>query len=107
MLGQNSWLPFGALETSCYFTIARRVGSPLELDYCTMKKIIGFYVQVLVNVDLLSYLLQQLLVERPSCTFVANMEYEQLSSFSSFYKMIGHTSSTSRHYLKVTGRINK
>jgi len=39
------------------------VGIPLALDNCTMGKTLGFYARVLVYVDLLSSLLQQLLME--------------------------------------------
>jgi len=49
-----------------------------------MKKTIGLCAPVLVDVDLLSPLLQQLLVERTSFDFVANVEYERLSPFCFF-----------------------
>jgi len=45
---------------------------------------------VLTDVDLLSSLLQQLLVELPSFAFVNDVEYEHLSTFCSFSKRIGH-----------------
>jgi len=57
-LGQNSWSPFGVLATSCYFSIVREVGTIIALDDYTMKKTPGFYAQVLVDVDMLSSLLQ-------------------------------------------------
>jgi len=44
---------------------------------------------------------QQLLVERPSFAFVANVEYEQLLLFCFLGKMIGH-----RRHSKVIGLIN-
>jgi len=53
------------------FSIARRIGTPLALDDCTMKKTRGFYARVLIDIDLLSSLPNQLLVERPSYAFIA------------------------------------
>jgi len=43
-----------------------------------------------VDVDLLSILLQQLLVEHHGFYFIENIEYEWFLPFCSFYKMIGH-----------------
>jgi len=52
---------------------------------------------MLVDVDMLSSLSQQLLVECLGFAFVAGMEYKRLTPFCSFCKMIGHMLSTCRH----------
>jgi len=51
-----------------------------------MKKIHNFYARVLVDVDMLSSLSQQLLMERPGFAFIDDMEYEQLLPFAHFIK---------------------
>jgi len=47
----------------CYFLYSKRGWYLLALDDCIIKKIISFYAQVIVDVDLFSSLLQQLLVK--------------------------------------------
>jgi len=49
-----------------------------------MQKIKGFFAWTLMNIDLLSTLPQQLLVERLGFAFIENIEYERLSPFCSF-----------------------
>jgi len=65
-----------------------------------MKKILDFYAKVLVDVNLFSSLAQQLLVECSGFVLVIDMEYERLSPFCSFCKMINHTLFACRHYLQ-------
>jgi len=48
------------------------------------------FARVLVDIDLLSLLSDQLLVERPDFAFVVGVEYEWLPPFCSHCKMIGH-----------------
>jgi len=49
-----------------------------------------FLVHVLVDVDLLSALPNQIVVERLEFAFIANVEFEKVSPFCSNCKMIGH-----------------
>ena len=70
--------------------ITRGIGTPLSLDDHTMRKNRGLFARVLVDIDLLSPLSDQLLVECLDFAFVADVEYEWLPSFCSHYKMIGH-----------------
>ncbi|XP_068466565.1 uncharacterized protein [Phaseolus vulgaris] len=72
------------------FSIVRGIGTTLSLDEHTMRKNRGMFARVLVDIDLLSPLSDQLLVERPDFAFVASVEYEWLPPFCSHCKMIGH-----------------
>jgi len=62
------------------FSLTREVGTSLVLDDCPMKKTLGYYAQVLVDVDLLSFL-PTLLVEHLSFAFVAEVKYERFLLF--------------------------
>ena len=62
----------------------------MSLDDHTMRKNRGLFARVLVDIDLLSPLPDNLLVERPNFAFVADVEYEWLPLFYSHCKMIGH-----------------
>lgn len=89
MLDQSSWPPFGVLTTLCYLYYNKKGRYPSCVD-CTTKKTPGFYVRVLIDVDMFSSLSQQLLVVHSGFAFATNMEYERLLPFRSFRKMIGH-----------------
>ena len=54
-----------------------------------MKKKGVFFASVLVDIDLLSPFLNQLLVEHSGFAFIANVEYEWLPPFFSHCKLIG------------------
>jgi len=68
------------------FSIARGNDTPLSSDDFTMNKSIGFFARVLVNIDMLSILPNQILVERPSFNFITNIEFEKLPLFCSSCK---------------------
>jgi len=95
------------IDNPVVFFYSKRDCTAYALDDCTMKKTLGFYVQVLIDVDLLSCLPQQFLVKRTGFAFIAYVEYKRLLPFFSFCKMIGHTLYACRHRLKVIGLINK
>jgi len=71
-------LPFEYWKSRAIFSIIRDLGTPLSLDEHTMRKNKGMLARVLVDIDLLSPLLDHLLVERPNFAFVADVEYEWL-----------------------------
>jgi len=50
----------------------------------------GLFARVLMDIDLLSPLPDQLLVECSDFAFVADVEYEWIPSFCSHFKMIRH-----------------
>jgi len=72
-----------------------------------MKKIHNFYARVLVDVDMLSSLSQQLLMERPGFAFIDDMEYEQLLPFAHFIKWFAICYLLAGIALQVIGLINK
>ena len=72
------------------FSIIKGLDTPLSLDENTMRKKRGIFARVLVNIDMLSLLLDHLLVERSDYTFVVGVEYEWLPPFCSHCKMIWH-----------------
>ncbi|XP_068504205.1 uncharacterized protein [Phaseolus vulgaris] len=83
-------LPLEYWKPKTIYSIVRGLGTPLSLDEHTMRKNRGMFARVLVDIDLLSPLSDQLLVERPDFAFVAGVEYEWLPPFCSHCKMIGH-----------------
>jgi len=83
-------LPLEYWQSKAIFSIARGIDTPLSLDDYTNHKYKGFFPCVLVDIDLLSNLPNQILVERPRFAFNVDVEYEKLSIFCSNCKMIGH-----------------
>ena len=81
-------LPLEYWKPRTIFSIFRGLGTPLSLDEHTMRKNRGMFDRVLVDIDLLSPLLDHLLVERSDFAFVAGVEYEWLPPFCSHCKMI-------------------
>jgi len=69
-------LPLKYWRPRTIFSIIRGVGTPLSLDEHTMRNNMGMFARVLLDIDLLSPLLDHLLVERPDFAFVASVEYE-------------------------------
>ena len=69
-------LPLEYWKPRIIFSIVRGFGTPLSLNGHTMRKNRGMFARVLVDIDLLSPLSDQLLVERPNFAFVAGEEYE-------------------------------
>ncbi|ESW04822.1 hypothetical protein PHAVU_011G127900, partial [Phaseolus vulgaris] len=65
------------------FSIARRIGTPLALDDCTMQKTRGFFARVLIDLDLLRKLPNQILIEKSGYAFITDIEYERLPLFCS------------------------
>jgi len=69
-------LPLEYWKLRTIYSIVRGLGSPLSLDEHTMTKNRGMFARVLVDIDLLSPLFDQLLIERPDFAFVAGVKYE-------------------------------
>jgi len=69
-------LPLGYWRPRAIFSIIRGLGTPLNLYDHTMRKNRGMFARVLVNIDMLSPILNHLLVEHPDFAFVAGVEYE-------------------------------
>jgi len=86
------------------FSITRGIGTPLSLDDHTIRKNRGLFARVLMDIDLLSPLPNQHLVEHSNFAFVADLEYEWLPPFCSHYKMIGHELSQC-HMIHDQGRV--
>jgi len=69
-------LPLEYWRPRAIFSITRGIGTSLSLDDHTMKKNKGYFAWVLVDIDILSPLPNQLLVERSGFAFIADVEYE-------------------------------
>ena len=76
-------LPLEYWRPRAIFSITRGIGTPLSLNR-------GLFARVLVDIHILSPLLDHLLVECSEFSFVADVEYEWLPPFCSHCKMIGH-----------------
>ncbi|XP_058768636.1 uncharacterized protein LOC131642405 [Vicia villosa] len=76
------------------FAIASCVGTPICIDAASSKSRIdhtfGQYVRVLVDMDLTKPLNHNVLVERKSFAFFADIEYENLPPFCDNCKRLGH-----------------
>jgi len=72
------------------FFITKGLGISLSLNDHTMRKNRGLFARVLMDIDLLSFLLDHLLIKCSDFAFVSDVEYEWLLPFCSHYKMIGH-----------------
>jgi len=83
-------LPLEYWRPRAIFSITRGIGTPLSLDDHTMKTNKSLFARVLVDINLLSSLPNQLLVERLGFAFIADVEYEWFPPLCSHYKMIGH-----------------
>ena len=66
-----------------------------------------FFARVLVNIDMLSILPNQILVERLDFTFIADIEFEKLPLFFPSCKMIGHDISKCKQKLNTHNNIVK
>jgi len=64
-MDSRSWFTLGVLTAEDYFLYCKRNWHSLCVRWLTMRKIRGFYALVLTEVDVLSFLPQQLLVECP------------------------------------------
>ncbi|XP_068461683.1 uncharacterized protein [Phaseolus vulgaris] len=82
-------LPLEYWRPKVIFSIIKGLGTPLALDENTMRKKMGMFARMLVNIDMLSPLFDHLWVERSDYTFIAGVEYEWLPPFCSHCKMIG------------------
>jgi len=69
-------LPLEYWRPRAIFSITRGIGTFLYLNDHTMRKSMGLFARVLVDIDLLSPLLDQLLVECSDFVFLADVEYE-------------------------------
>jgi len=82
------------------FSIVHGIDTPLTLNDYTKNKSRGFFSRILVDVDLLSELSNQILVETQDLHFITNVEYEKLSLFCSNRKTIGHDLSNYRRSIQ-------
>jgi len=63
-----------------------------------MHKSRGIFARVLIDIDMLSALSNQILVERPNFAFIAYIEFENFPPFCSSCKMIRHDISKYRQH---------
>ena len=73
-------------------SIASGVGVPIKIDTVTMNDELGHYARILVDVDLLTSLPKNLLVERIGKIFFIDLVYENMPSFCNLCSNIGHNS---------------
>jgi len=90
MFDQNSQSSYGILAPKAIFSILREFDTSLSLVDCTMNKSRSLFARVLIDIDMLSALPNQILVERLGFAFIPNIEFDKLSPFCSSCKMIGY-----------------
>jgi len=69
-------LPLEYWRSSAIFFITRGISTLFSLDDHTMKTSSVFFARVLVDIGLLSFLSNKLLVERSGFAFITDVEYE-------------------------------
>lgn len=88
-LAQDSWGP------NILFAIVSSVGAPICNDYVASKysfgRPFGHFARVLVDVDLASSPVFNVLVKRKGFTYFIGIEYENLPLFYSAFKVVGHS----------------
>lgn len=71
--------------------IARAIGTPIKIDNNSLTGQFGHFARVLVEVDLISPLQEQVMLEQPGhCGFVT-ITYERLPEFCPHCSIIGHS----------------
>jgi hypothetical protein len=87
-LAQEYWRP------NILFAIASSIGTPICTDAIVAKpmfdRTFGQYARVLVDMDLSQTLRYKVLVERVGFAFFVELDYENLPSFCTRCKMVGH-----------------
>jgi hypothetical protein len=87
-LAQEYWLP------KILFAITSSVGTPICNDVIAAKpmfdRTFGHYARVLVDMDSSQTLRHKVLVERIGYAFFVELDYENLTPFSSHCKVVGH-----------------
>jgi len=69
-------LPLEYWRSRAIFSIIKGLSTPLSLDENTMRKKRGMFARMLVDIDMLSPLLDHLLIEHSNYIFVVGVEYE-------------------------------
>lgn len=81
---------------SLLFDISKGVGMPLRIDDKTLKKELGIYARILVDIDFARDLPEKILVQHNDNEFFVNVEYECLPMFCKHCGGIGHCASECR-----------
>ncbi|XP_050222822.1 uncharacterized protein LOC126672915 [Mercurialis annua] len=89
-------LPWDYWDVQTLADTARGIGIPLRIDAATANGELGHFARVLIDVDLASELLNQLLIERVGKSFFIDVIYEHLPNFCHSCKSIGHLPSQCR-----------
>lgn len=66
------------------------IGEPLRIDRRILRKEVGTYAHVLVDVDFTRLLLEEILVQRERFEFLTMVEYENIPSFCKHCIAVGH-----------------
>jgi len=61
--------------------IACAVGTPIDIDAPTRKRVFGHYARILVDIDLSSRMFDKILVEREGLAFMVEVQYERWPDF--------------------------
>jgi hypothetical protein len=69
--------------------IASVVGTPLDIDNATTKRLFGHYARVLVDIDF-SKIFHEIMAEREGCAFGVEVAYEWLPDFCAHCQRLGH-----------------
>ncbi|KAF5179052.1 Zinc knuckle cx2cx4hx4c [Thalictrum thalictroides] len=96
-LSQQYW------DYECIMSIAKAVGCPIGVDKFTAERELGYYANVLIDLDLSKSLPNQILVEvEDGVEFLQEVEYPTLPKFCSHCQAIGHSRFECRGLQKAT-----
>lgn len=89
-------------DPSFLFDLAGGIGEPLKIDGKTIRKELGTYARILIDVDLSKPLVEEILVQRERFEFLTYMEYENLPEFCRNCAAVGHDVSRCKSVLNPT-----
>lgn len=90
------WVKFPKLKQQYWdyeilMSMGRCLGYPIGIDKPTTERDFGFYVSVLVDLDLSKHIPNQILVEVPNgVDFLQDVEFSKLPKFCAHCKCLGH-----------------
>lgn len=83
-------LPMEYWDPAFLLDIAGGIGEPLKIYGKTLRKELGTFARVLVDVDLTKSLVEEFLIQRQRFEFMVYVDYENLPDFCSNCSAVGH-----------------
>ncbi|XP_026398802.1 uncharacterized protein LOC113294632 [Papaver somniferum] len=89
-LGMEYW------KEKIIMDLGERFGRAIKVDETTLKREVWYYASVLVEVDLLRYIPNQIVVKTKYWSFTQEVQIPQVPKFCSHCKVVGHLASECR-----------